>query len=238
MIWIFAAFVVLYGNALQPMVGATAWLPGGSWSFVIAGAMLVLVCVAGANSFGLRVTDVGLRRDTALAGFLVGAIAGAAVAIVGVVALRLVAPAIVGREIDYAPLRSVTSVDLERHLLLFLPLSDIAPEELAFRGVLLGALLRRMNTRNAVLISAAAYALWHVAVAVVTVGDTTLGPPSAWFLPATVAALLAVFAGGLAFAWLRLATRSLTASLAAHWVFNSVVLVGLWATMGPLVPAR
>ena len=69
---------------------------------------------------------------------------------------------------------------------------------------------------------------------VVTVGNTTLGPPSPWFVPACGIALVVVFVGGVAFAWLRLRTRTLATTVMAHWIFNAVVLLGLWATQpGP-----
>jgi len=67
-------------------------------------------------------------------------------------------------------------------------------------------------------------------VAVVTVGDTTVGPPSPWFLPAVLAALLVVLGGGAVFALLRLRTGTIATTIAAHWVFNALVLLGLWYT--------
>ncbi len=142
------------------------------------------------------------------------------------------APAITGRAIVYEPLSRVSASQLAEHIAVFLPLGVVLPEELAFRGTLFG-LLRRAGTRAAVVGSAVTFALWHAAVAVVTVGDTTLAPPSPWFVPAVAGALVVVFVGGIALAGLRLSARSLGASVAAHWTFNALLLVGLWATMPP-----
>lgn len=85
--------------------------------------------------------------------------------------------------------------------------------------------------RAALLGSGAAFAFWHAAVATVTVGETTIAAPSPWFLPAIAAALAVVFVGGVVLAWLRLWTDTLATTLAAHWVFNATLLVGLWATL-------
>jgi membrane protease YdiL (CAAX protease family) len=40
-----------------------------------------------------------------------------------------------------------------------------------------------------------------------------------------------VFVGGVGLATLRLVARSLAASITAHWTFNALLLIGLWATM-------
>ena len=136
---------------------------------------------------------------------------------------------------DQEPL-GMTADALARHVAFFLPLGAVVPEELAFRGTLLGALLRRGGVRAAVAGSAAAFALWHGSVVLVTVADTTLGPPSPLFLPAALAAVLILVAGGAIMAVLRIATGSLASTMAAHWVFNAVILVGLWRASPPLVP--
>jgi membrane protease YdiL (CAAX protease family) len=75
-----------------------------------------------------------------------------------------------------------------------------------------------------------------VAVVAATIGDTTLGRPSPWFVPAIAGALLVVFAGGVTFAWLRVRTGSLATTILAHWSFNAVVLVGLWSTRLQIPP--
>jgi len=234
-IWLFAALLVIWGNLLPPLIGASARLPGGSWSFVLAGAALVLVSIAAARGLGLDAAALGLRPEGAPQGAVVGAlaaalIAGAAVAIVGL------APAIIGRPVTYEPLGGMTAEALARHVAFFLPLGAVIPEELAFRGALLGALLRRSGVGAAVAGSAAAFALWHGSVVLVTVADTTLGPPSPLFPLAVLAAFLVLLAGGAMMAVLRIATGSLASTIAAHWVFNAIILVGLWRASPPLVP--
>jgi membrane protease YdiL (CAAX protease family) len=233
-IWLYAALLVVWGNVLSSLLGASSWLPGGSWEFAAAGAVLVAASVVVARALGLDASDLGSTLAAATRGTLIGAALGAAAAVASLALLRVVAPLIVGRDVDYAPLRLVTESDLIRHIAVLLPLGDIVPEELAFRGVLLGGLVRRYGARIGVLGSAVCFALWHLAVASVTVGDTTLARPSLWFLPAVAAALLAVLAGGVVFAWLRLRTASLATTIAAHWLFNAVLLAGLWSTRPPV----
>jgi membrane protease YdiL (CAAX protease family) len=229
MIWIFVALLVGWGNAGSSLLGGTAQLPGGSLAHVVTGVTLVALSLAIARRGGLDLAAIGLRPTGWLRGTAIGVATGAAIALAGVLALQL-ASIIVGGPVVYDPLRDVTEAELLRHILLFLPLGAVLPEEIAFRGTLVG-LLRGRGARAALLGSAAAFALWHAAVAIVTVGETTVAAPSQWFLPAIIGALAVVFAGGLVLAWLRLWTDTLATTIAAHWVFNATLLVGLWATL-------
>ena len=232
-IWIYAALLVVWGNGTTGILGGTSRLPGGSIEFALAGAALVAVSIAFARALDLDAAAVGLGRAGFARGAAVGAALGLAGAIASVGALRLVAPAVVGHQVEYAPLGQVTDIELVGHVAVLLPLATVIPEELAFRGVLLGGLLRRMRPRDALIISGAAFALWHLGVAVVTVDNTTLGSPSPWFGLAVVVALAVVLLGGSMLAWIRLRTHSLATTIALHWTFNAGLLLGISCTRVP-----
>ncbi len=221
---LFAAALVLWGNVASALLGSTARLPGGSWPFVIAGALLVGGTVAWSRRASLGRRDLGLVFDRALAGSVAGLGLALAIALPAVALLRSGFP--LGQPIAYAPLAGVDDRALALHIALFLPLGAVVPEELAFRGALLCALLRRWGALGAAVGSATAFALWHLGVALVTVADTPLGS-SPLFPLAIAGALGVVFAGGLAFAALRLRTGTLLSTVVAHWAFNAAVLVGL-----------
>lgn len=147
-------------------------------------------------------------------------IAAAAVAV-----MRVVVPAVIGQPVIYAPLSTVAVDDLTPHILVFLPLGAVIPEEVAFRGTLLGGLLARYGVRSAVMASAIAFSLWHGTVAVFTVMNSTM--PVVLIIPAIAGALGIVFVGGAIMASLRVATGTLMTSIAAHWAFSAVILAGL-----------
>ena len=224
----FAVFLVLWGNVVSSVLAPTALLPGGSIPFAIAGVILTFAAltVARARGHGFR-RLVGSRRE-ALTGLLLGGIGAAIVATGALAFLRLVAPVLTGEPVEYAPLARITSQQLAVHLVLLLPLGVVVPEELAFRGTLLALALNDLPFSRAIMLSAAAFALWHGSVIVATISDTTLAPPSPWFAFACLAALIVVFVGGAAFALLRLRTRTITTTIAAHWLFNAFLLLGLW----------
>ena len=224
-IWLFAILLVLWGNLLHPLIGSTAILPGGSWPFVVAGAALVVVSLFAARALGLDAATLGLRPAGAFRGFLIGAFAGAVVATSAVAIMRGIVPALIGQPVIYEPLSRVAAGDLSTHIAFFLPLGAVIPEEFAFRGTLLGGLLARCGVRTAVLASAIAFALWHGTVAFFTVMNTTM--PVVLIVPAIAAAFVVLFVGGVIMAGLRVTTGSLLTTIAAHWAFNAIILVGL-----------
>ena len=223
--WLFAAFLILWGNLLHPLIGATALLPGGSWPFIAAGAVLVLISLAVSRVLRLDAASLGLRRTGAFRGIAIGVLGGGLIATAAVGVMRGIVPAVIGEPVVYEPLSTVAAGDLTPHILFFLPLGAVIPEEVAFRGALLGGLLARNGVRFAVMASALAFSLWHGTVAVFTVANTTM--PVVLIIPAIAGALGILFVGGAIMASLRVATGTLMTSIAAHWAFNAVILVGL-----------
>jgi uncharacterized protein len=224
-IWLFGILLVVWGNLLHPIIGSSAILPGGSWQFVLAGAALVAVSLVAARVTGLNPATLGIRRAGAFRGVLIGAFLGAFIAAAAVAVMRDAAPALIGQPVVYEPLSRVSSGDLSLHMALFLPLGTVIPEEFAFRGALLGGLLARYRVRAAVTASAVAFALWHGTIAWFTVMSTTM--PAVLIVPAFAGALVVLFVGGVTMAGLRVATGSLLTSIAAHWAFNAIILIGL-----------
>ena len=224
-IWLFGILLVLWGNLLHPLIGSTAILPGGSWQFVVAGVALVAVSIVVARALGLDAAALGLRRAGVWRGALIGAFAGAFIATTAVAIMRGVVLALIGQPVIYEPLSRVAAGDLYTHVAFFLPFGAVIPEEIAFRGTLLGGLLGRYGVRTAVTASAIAFALWHGTVAFFTVMNTTM--PVVLIIPAIAGAFVVLFVGGVIMASLRVTTGSLLTSIAAHWAFNAIILVGL-----------
>lgn len=223
----FGVLLVVWGNLLHRLIGDTAALPGGSAQFAIAGAALVAVSLIAARSLGLDASALGLTPAGAVRGFGIGLVAGGALAAIAVAATRLV-PLILGAPLVYGPLGGVAGDRLALHVAVFLPLGAVIPEEVAFRGTLLAGLVRQMGARAAVVASAFTFALWHGFVAIATVADSTLGQTTAWWIFGFAAAMVVLLVGGAIMAILRTITGSLATSIAAHWAFNAVILVGLW----------
>ena len=219
MIWLFAALLVVWGNVVAFLVEPE--LPGDDPIAVVLGVALAVVAILFARSRGLGAAELGLRARWRELG--VGAIVGALAALGGVLVLRF--PPLLGGPVTYRPVATVSDAELLRHLFFYLPLSVVLPEELAFRGALVGALRAAHGSTWAVAGSAFAFGLWHAVTILTTVVQTNLAGP--FFVLGVVGAFAVVFAGGVAFALLRLRTGTLATTIGLHWAFNAVILAGL-----------
>ena len=101
-----------------------------------------------------------------------------------------------------------------------IPVGTALFEEVAFRGVLSGLLLRIMAPGPAYLASAAAFGLWHV---LPTLRDHAGSPTAGRVSPSTAAisSVLLTAPAGLAFEGLRRRTDSLLAPVLAHAALNA-----------------
>jgi membrane protease YdiL (CAAX protease family) len=157
-------------------------------------------------------------------GLLVALIAGFA----ALLFLRF--PPLVTGPVVYTPLADMTPGSLFWRVGVWMPLDTVLPEELAFRGLLLAELRRYTSPARASLLCAGVFTAWHLLVVSRTLALTNLGGEPFLLILGLVGAFVAIFAGGLLFAALRIRTRHLAAAVVAHWGFNTLLLIGLTAT--------
>ena len=199
-------FVAVLFTSFAWNLVAKEWLPSAAWIPANCAVAAVLVAVARTN--GLSWEELGLRRDRLTRGLAVGITAAAAVLLV--LAVAVVLP---GTEdfFDDAQIAADPVGSRVFNPLVRIPLGTVVLEEMLFRGVLLALALRRWSVITAVLVTSAAFGLWHV---VPTPGsDDGLG---------VILGTLAVTAvAGVLFAWLRLRANSILAPMLAHVATNS-----------------
>jgi membrane protease YdiL (CAAX protease family) len=111
--------------------------------------------------------------------------------------------------------------------MIIIPLQTVIPEELAFRGVLHGALDRAWGFRGVAAAGSLLFGLWHVATSLgltsSNIGFTRLfGGGFLGMLAGVVMAVLATGAAGFVFTWLRRRSGSLIAPIALHWSLNGL----------------
>lgn len=111
--------------------------------------------------------------------------------------------------------------------MVIIPLQTVIPEELAFRGVLHGALDRAWGFRGVAMAGSLLFGLWHVATSLGltsnNVGFTRLfGGGFFGMLAGVTMAVLATGAAGFVFSWLRRRSGSLIAPIALHWSLNGM----------------
>lgn len=193
--------------------------PWASVATVPAAAVGLLMLV---RSRGLGWSELGLGREhwkTGLA-YAVGAVA----LVVTVIAVGALLPWT--RELFMNDRYATVSGALIASMVI-IPLQTVIPEELAFRGVLHGALNRAWGFRGVAAAGSLLFGLWHVATSLGltsgNVGFTRLfGGGFAGQLAGVLLAVAATAAAGFIFTWLRKRSGSLLAPIALHWSLNGL----------------
>jgi membrane protease YdiL (CAAX protease family) len=193
--------------------------PWASIATVPASAVGLVVLV---RSRGLAWAELGLSREHWKAG---AGYAVAAVAVVGsVIAIGLLLP--FTRQMfmnnNYATVSGALIASM-----IIIPLQTVIPEELAFRGVLHGALNRAWGFRGVAAAGSLLFGLWHIATSLgltsSNVGFTRLfGGGLLGTIAGVVLAVAATAFAGFVFTWLRRRSGSLIAPIALHWSLNGL----------------
>ena len=172
--------------------------------------------------------ELGLDPSAAPAGVA----AGGAVALV-VAAALLVAVLLPPTRPLLADQRvaGVGPAELAYRALVRIPLGTVVLEEVGFRGVLLGLLMRETSSGRAVAVSSALFGLWHILPTLGALGVNDLASTPAGRLGAVAAAVAVTAAAGVGFCWLRLRTGSLLAPALAHTATNSLATVAAYVVL-------
>jgi uncharacterized protein len=171
---------------------------------------------------GLGWAELGLGRDHWKSG---AGYALAAITLVGtVIAIGVLLPATRPMFMNnhYATISGALVASM-----IIIPLQTVIPEELAFRGVLHGALSRAWGFRGVAVMGSLLFGLWHIATSLGltsnNVGFTRLfGGGVVGMLTGVTLAVIATAFAGLVFSWLRRRSGSLIAPIALHWSLNGL----------------
>ncbi len=194
----------------------TAWASIAAVPAAAVGLVILLRCR------GLGWTELGLGREHWRSG--VAYALAAVVAVVSAIAVGALLPATRPMFMNhhYATLSGAVVASL-----IVIPLQTVIPEELAFRGVLHGALNRVWGFRGVAAAGSVLFGLWHVATSLgLTRGNVGLsrlfGVGMVGMLAGVTLAVVATGAAGLVFSWLRRRSGSLIAPIALHWSLNGL----------------
>ena len=193
--------------------------PWASVATIPAAAVALLVLV---RARGLCWSELGLGREHWRSG------AGYAAAAVGLVLTVIAIGALLPwtrpmfMNNNYATVSGALLASL-----IIIPLQTVIPEELAFRGVLHGALNRAWGFRGVAAAGSLLFGLWHISTSLgltsSNVGFTRLfGGGFLGMLAGVVMAVVATGAAGFVFTWLRRRSGSLIAPIALHWSLNGL----------------
>ncbi|OBF35825.1 abortive infection protein [Mycobacterium sp. ACS1612] len=193
--------------------------PWASIATVPAAAVGLVILV---RSRGLGWAELGLSREhwKAGAGYAVAAVA----VVLTVIAIGMLLPWTRPMFLNdnYATVSGAVIASM-----LIIPLQTVIPEELAFRGVLHGALNRAWGFRGVAAAGSLLFGLWHIATSLgltsSNVGFTRLfGGGLLGTVAGVVLAVAATAVAGFVFTWLRKRSGSLIAPIALHWSLNGL----------------
>lgn len=218
--WATAAVLAVFNVARA--LGAFGRLGDG------VGLLVALALVGWALRSGRSVDQLGLGRDRVRSGLAWGG--GAFGLVLGVVVLAAVLPG-ASDFLDDDRAR-ITLPALLFELGVSILLLTVVPEELTFRGVLLGAGTEAWGRRKGMLASSALFGLWHVAPTLGTSeGNAQMGEAASsggGKAGLVVGAVVATFVAGMVFSWLRMRSGSVVAPMLAHLATNGVTLAVAW----------
>jgi uncharacterized protein len=209
-----AAALVLYGLLPLP------W-----WAYVPANLALAAALIATARARGHSFHDLGLHPTTWRRGLAIG---GAA-ALVVLIAVGL--GTVIGSQDPETSQMIASQADLGPlglawELLVRLPLGTVLVEAVIFRGVLFAEVKRAHSTLGAVIVTSVVFGLWHIGP---TLRDLRELGAAVDPIAAVASIVLITTLGGVLFAALRLAGRSLVASALTHWSMNAAgIVAALW----------
>jgi membrane protease YdiL (CAAX protease family) len=192
------------------------------WAAIVTVPVAAIALVAWLRCGGLGWAELGLGREHWKSGAVYAfAAVGLVVALIAVgVALPVTRPMFMNNH--YATISGALLASL-----VVIPLQTVIPEELAFRGVLHGALSRAWGFRGVTLAGSLLFGLWHVATSLgltsSNVGFTRVFGGGVFGMLAGVGlAVVATASAGFVFSWLRHRSGSLLAPIALHWSLNGM----------------
>jgi membrane protease YdiL (CAAX protease family) len=193
--------------------------PWASVATVPAAAAMLLILV---RSRGLGWTELGLSREHWKSGL--GYALAAVAVVVSVIAVGALLPWTrpMFMNNNYATVSGALIASM-----IIIPLQTVIPEEVAFRGVLHGALNRAWGFRGVAAAGSLLFGLWHIATSLgltsSNVGFSHLfGGGVLGTVAGVVLAVAATGAAGFVFTWLRRRSGSLIAPIALHWSLNGL----------------
>lgn len=208
-----------YANIIGNEVLADAWhIP---FNLGVLGVALLI-----ARRAGTTWTTMGLRSDRWRRGATVG---GVVIGIIAVgVSVGIALPAtrelfrderIISNSIGWVLFQASVRV----------PLATALYEEVLFRGIVFGMLIRRRSPLVAALITSVLFGLWHILPTLDTIQTNPAGNPftgSVGLVIAIGGAIAGTFVAGLGFLWVRLYANSTYAAVLAHIGTNSIAMLG------------
>jgi membrane protease YdiL (CAAX protease family) len=185
--------------------------------------VLALVWLWARRNLNLNAGDAGFTKKDLGKSILYG-FGLTALIIVPAFALRHLLPAL-GITGTFVRLEGFSRAELWWRVLVRIPLGTGFFEEMLFRGIFYGYLIKQYSSRRAMLYSSLFFAFWHImpALKLITIDFHVTSPFAVIAL--WVVGMSGAFIAGLIFGWIRDRTGNIAGCLIAHILINDLFLI-------------
>lgn len=184
---------------------------------------LCLIWLWSRRYLNLTNVDLGWRKDNLARSLLLGL--GLTVIIILLFLFLLWLLPIIGLNIGPPRLPISSRLDLLWRIIICIPLGTALFEEVLFRGIFYGYLIRNVSTKKTVLVTSLFFALWHITAAFETVSYNFQIGAVLFGIGLWLIFLISSFIAGLLFGWIRYKGRNIAGCILAHALINSISLV-------------
>jgi membrane protease YdiL (CAAX protease family) len=218
--FLLAVFLFAYNNIvnfLPPSIHVPiyVWLNLG---------VLVLVWILCRRYLHLTFSDMGIAKQNLGKSILYG-VGLSALVVLPFMVLLWILPG-VGFEPRTPRLETIARDIFWWRILVRIPIGTAFFEEMLFRGIFYGYLMKKMSHAKTIWISSLFFGFWHIVPAYRVVSqDLQLTSPPL-FIGVWLLLLLGSVVGGILFAWIRYRTRNIAGSVLAHALINVLSLIG------------
>ncbi|HEX7319291.1 MAG TPA: type II CAAX endopeptidase family protein [bacterium] len=212
-------FLILYNNVVNlipPAVHARL--------YVGLNVLVLIILWSYAHRYwNFRPADAGIRAGGFWTSLGLGICLAAIIIIPFYIALVILPK--IGISLPAIHLDEVDQEGLIRRLLVRIPVGTVLFEEMLFRGIFLGLLLREQNRPRALIVSSFVFGVWHIVPALKVMfrnfGVSSILPGIGMFILGIIGAVIA----GYVFGWVRIRKNNIIGPVIAHLLINDTALV-------------
>jgi membrane protease YdiL (CAAX protease family) len=186
-------------------------------------AVLGLVWLWSRKYLKLTASEIGWTRQNLGKSVLYG-LGVSAVVVLPFVILLCLLPAL-GLNVKTPRLEAVARDIFWWRILIRIPFGTAFFEEMLFRGIFYGYLIKKMSQVKTILITSLFFAFWHIIPAYEVVSQHLQIGSTGMFIGLWFVLMLGSFVGGVLFAWIRYRTKNIAGCIIAHALINVLSLV-------------
>ena len=220
--FLLAMFLFTYNNVVN-LLPQTLHAPMYVWMNL---AVLLLVWIWSRRYLNLTARDIGWTTHNLGKSILYGLGVTALVVLPFVIILWLLPS--MGFNAKTPRLETIARDIFWWRILIRIPIGTAFFEEMLFRGIFYGYLMKKFAQAKTIMISSLFFGFWHITPVYRVVSQDLQTTSPAHFLALFLLLVLGSIVGGILFAWVRYRTKNIAGCVLAHALINVLSLLGAY----------